>query len=78
MGIFAVLNYEREVTDMNISLNVTNFDEGDVEVEDIHESTAITTVFGACMGMAISYATLLFTIDKKYLHTFLSRKTSNK
>jgi hypothetical protein len=88
MGVVAALQYEKVVDDDVISSLNSTFVE-DVELgEDnqqlggeesrLEESTVVTIMVLACAGMVVSYASLLVSVKREYLHTFISTKTSRK
>ena len=78
MGIVAALQYEK--------VGVNGIVNGDVEEEGVNEGeerglekdTVVTSMIIACVGIVTSYATLLISIKRKFLNTFLSTKTSNE
>jgi hypothetical protein len=92
MGVVAALQYEKVVDDVISSLNSTFLNSTfleDVELgEDnqivggeesgLEKSTVVTIMVLACGGMVVSYTTLLVSIKREYLHTFISTKTSNE
>lgn len=41
------------------------------------KATLMKAMIGNCMGLLVSFAVLLCTIDQKYLGTFISTKTGN-
>ncbi|GMI44391.1 hypothetical protein TrCOL_g8304 [Triparma columacea] len=92
IGVVAALQYEKVVDDVISSPNSTFLNSTfleDVELgEDnqivggeesgLEESTVVTIMMFACAGMVVSYTTLLVSVKREYLHTFISTKTSNK
>ena len=86
MGIVAALQYEREKAGTGVMYNVTviedmegvGADETGGEERGFEESTVVISMIIACVGMVVSYVTLLTSVKKEYLHTFVSTKTSNE
>jgi hypothetical protein len=81
MGVVAALQYEKVVddviTDEDVELGEHNQQLGGGEESGVEESTVVTIMMAACAGMVVSYATLLVSVKREYLHTFISTKTSN-
>jgi hypothetical protein len=92
MGLVAALQYEKVVDDVISSPNSTFLNSTfleDVELgEDnqqlggeesgLEKSTVVTIMMATCAGMVVSYATLLVSVKREYLHTFISTKTGNE
>ncbi|GMI48419.1 hypothetical protein TrCOL_g4150 [Triparma columacea] len=92
MGVVAALQYEKVVDDVISSPNSTFLNSTfleDVELgEDnqivggeesgLEESTVVTSMIFVCAGVVVSYVTLLVSVKREYLHTFISTKTSNE
>ena len=86
MGIIAAMQYEREKAGVDVMYNITviedmegvGADEAGGEERGLEESTVVICMIIACVGMVVSYLTLLTSVKKEYLHTFMSTKTSNK
>jgi hypothetical protein len=79
MGIIAALQYEK--VDVDVAVNGDMERDGSNEAGEergLEESTAITSMIIACVGMAVSYAALLTSVKREYLHTFMSTKTCNE
>jgi len=81
MGVVAALQYEKVVddviTDEDVELGEDNQSVGGEE-SGLEESTVVTIMMFACAGMVVSYATLLVSMKREYLHTFISTKTGNE
>jgi hypothetical protein len=81
MGVVAALQYEKVVddviTDEEVELGEDNQQLGG-EVSGLEESTVVTIMVSACAGMVVSYASLLVSVKREYLHTFISTKTGNE
>ena len=74
-GIIAALGYEKKVLEEVL--------EGDEiargsEGVGLEESTVVTTMVIACVGTILSFVTLLLSMNKEYVHTFIGTKTSDK
>eukprot|EP00520_Triparma_pacifica_P018212 CAMPEP_0118632278 /NCGR_PEP_ID=MMETSP0785-20121206/358_1 /TAXON_ID=91992 /ORGANISM="Bolidomonas pacifica, Strain CCMP 1866" /LENGTH=564 /DNA_ID=CAMNT_0006523035 /DNA_START=84 /DNA_END=1777 /DNA_ORIENTATION=+ len=83
MGIYVALDYNKIVdgeanTNMDVTagLNVTGVDNEEKSEVGLEESTVLFLMLSGCLGMVISYSTLLSTMERKYLPTFLSWQTS--
>jgi hypothetical protein len=81
MGVVAALQYEKVVdnviTDEDVEGGEDNQQLGGEE-SGLEESTVVTIMVAACAGMVVSYASLLVSVKREYLHTFVSTKTSNE
>ncbi|GMI44330.1 hypothetical protein TrCOL_g754 [Triparma columacea] len=82
MGVVAALQYEKAVddvgiTDQDVELGEDNQIVGGEE-SGLEESTVVKIMMVACAGMVVSYATLLVSVKREYLHTFISTKTGNE
>jgi hypothetical protein len=53
-------------------------DEAGGEERGLEESTVVTSMIIACVGMVVSYVALLTSVKKEYLHTFLSTTTGSE
>ncbi|GMI43721.1 hypothetical protein TrCOL_g13532 [Triparma columacea] len=87
MGVVAALQYEKVVYDVISSPNSTFVEDVELgednqqlggEKSRLEESTVVTIMVLACAGMVVSYASLLVSVKREYLHTFISTKTSRK
>jgi hypothetical protein len=87
MGVVAALQYEKVVDDVISSPNSTFVEDVELgedneqlggEESGLEESTVVTIMMAACAGMVVSYATLLVSVKREYLHTFISTKTSHE
>jgi hypothetical protein len=92
MGVVASLQYEKVVDDAISSPNSTFLNSTFLEYVELgednqqlggeesglEESTVVTIMVAACAGMVVSYATLLVSVKREYLHTFISTKTGNE
>jgi hypothetical protein len=81
MGVVAALQYEKVVddviTDEDVELGEDNLIVGGEE-SGLEESIVVTIMVVACAGMVVSYASLLVSMKREYLHTFISTKTGNE
>jgi hypothetical protein len=81
MGVVAALRYEKVVddviTDEDVELGEDNQIVGGEE-SGLEESTVVKIMVVACAGMVVSYASLLVSMKREYLHTFISTKTGNE
>ncbi|GMI45976.1 hypothetical protein TrCOL_g5820 [Triparma columacea] len=81
MGVVAALQYEKVVddviTDEGVELGEDNQIVGGEE-SGLEESTVVTIMMAACAGMVVSYTSLLVSVKREYLHTFISTKTGNE
>ncbi|GMI40269.1 hypothetical protein TrCOL_g11552 [Triparma columacea] len=87
MGVVAALQYEKVVDDVISSPNSTFVEDVELgednqivggEESGLEKSTVVTIMVLACAGMVVSYATLLVSVKREYLHTFISTKTGNE
>jgi hypothetical protein len=87
MGLVAALQYEKVVDDVISSPNSTFVEDVELgedneqlggEESGLEKSTVVTIMVVACGGMVVSYASLLVSVKREYLHTFISTKTSNE
>ncbi|GMI30561.1 hypothetical protein TrCOL_g2212 [Triparma columacea] len=92
-GIIAALGYEKkaveevlggdEIINHGNESVVEEVLEGDEinrgnEGVGMEESTVVTTMVIACVGTILSFGTLLLSMNKEYVHTFIGTKTSDK
>jgi hypothetical protein len=82
MGVVAALQYKKVVddaiTDEDVELGEDNQIVGGEE-SGLEKSTVVTSMMVAsCAGMVVSYVSLLVSVKREYLHTFISTKTSRK
>jgi hypothetical protein len=87
MGVVAALQYEKVVDDIISSPNSTLIEDVELgednqivggEESGLEESTVVTIMVVTCAGMVVSYVSLLVSVKKEYLHTFISTKTGNE
>ena len=87
MGVVAALQYEKVVDDVIFSPNSTLIEDVELgednqqlggEESGLEESTVVTIMIVACAGMVVSYTSLLVSMKREYLHTFISTKTGNE
>jgi hypothetical protein len=87
MGVVAALQYEKVVDNVISSPNSTLVEDVELgednqivggEESGLEESTVVIIMVAACAGMVVSYATLLVSVKREYLHTFISTKTSHE
>ncbi|GMI39514.1 hypothetical protein TrCOL_g11746 [Triparma columacea] len=74
-GIIAALGYEKKVLEEVLEGDEINRGSEGVGLE---ESTVVTTMVIACVGTILSFVTLLLSMNKEYVHTFIGTKTSDK
>jgi hypothetical protein len=82
MGVVAALQYEKAVDDVGITDEDVELGEDNQivggEESGLEESTVVKIMMVACAGMVVSYVTLLVSMKREYLHTFISTKTGNE
>jgi hypothetical protein len=87
IGVVAALQYEKVVDYVIYSPNSTFVEDIDLgednhivggEESGLEESIVVTIMVVACSGMVVSYASLLVSVKREYLHTFISTKTGNE
>jgi hypothetical protein len=74
-GIIAALGYEKKAVAEVLEGDEINLGS---EGAGIEESTVVTTMVIACVGTIISLGTLLLSINKEYVQTFIDTKTGDK
>jgi hypothetical protein len=91
-GIIAALGYEKKaVEEVSEGYEINRGNESVVEEvlegDEINrgnegvgmeESTVVTTMVIACVGTILSFVTLILSMNKGYVHTFIGTKTGDK